>query len=286
MGQWFLQWGWALASLIVSVSLAMMAFRRGQDLIVRSGGDWKKALLYLFGPFVAFCAIVVLMAFTFPWAISRIYAAVNSSPVSQSFYQLGAAGVSALSGSFGDVQVSIPEAPALTDMLTSNIPTEADLRNALGVSGNGQPENVPATNESAGTTWTAPASAPQAPANSVWANPVKLQQDWGKPQVFGPQPQVTQGPAPKPTQAPAPTQGPAEKPQGWNVTFGGGGPLAADADAAIANVGAQTYTVKRGDYASKIAAQFGIAASVLCRANKIRDCNNLRTGTVLVIPAQ
>lgn len=287
MGQWFLQWGWALASLLVSVALAMMAYRHAQSLIVKSGGDWKKAILYVFGPFVAFCIMIALMAATFPWAISTIYGSVQSSPVSQSFYELGAAGVSALGGSFGDVQVNIPEAPSLPDTLLSNIPTEADLRNALGVSGNGQqPESAPAANESAGTTWTAPASAPQAPANSVWSNPAKLQQDWGKQPIIGPQPQVTQGPAPKPTTPPAPTQGPAGKPSGWNVTFGGGGPMAADADAAVANVGAQTYTVKRGDYASKIAAQFGIAASVLCRANQIRDCNNLRTGTVLTIPAK
>lgn len=290
MGQWFLQWGWALGSLIVSVSLAMMAFRHGQELIERSGGNWKKALIYLFGPFVAFCAIVALMAFTFPWAISRIYAAVNSSAVSQSFYQLGAAGVSALSGSFGNVQVSIPEAPSLGDVLTSNIPTEADLRNVLGVGSNGQqPESAPAANEAANTTWTAPASAPQAPANSVWANPVKLQQDWGKQPVIGPQPQPTQGPALAPTTAPAPTQGPAAKPAGWNVTFGGGGPLAADADAAIAAT--QTYTVKRGDSLSSISVQvYGNRSgwARICNANRnvIADCSNIRAGMVLSIPAK
>jgi hypothetical protein len=254
MGQWFLQWGWSLASLLVAVALAMMAYRHAQSLIVKSGGDWKKAILYVFGPFVAFCIMIVLMAATFPWAISTIYGSVQSSAVSQSFYQLGAAGVSALSGSFGNVQVSIPEAPSLGDVLTSNIPTEADLRNALGVGSNGQQsESAPAP--AANTSWTAPASAPQAPANSVWANPVKLQQDWGKQPVIGPQPQPTQGPALAPTTVPAPTQGPAEKPQGWNVTFGGGGPQAADADAAIAGIGAQTYTVKRGDSLSSISVQ-------------------------------
>ena len=290
MGQWILQWGWALISLLVSAGLAMMAYRQAQSLIEKSGGDWKMVVLYVFGPFAAFCIMIGLMAVTFPWAISTIYGVVQNSAVSQSFYQLGSAGVSALGGTLSSVQVSIPEAPSFTDVLVNNIPSEADLRNVLVGGNSGQqsaPVSAPAAQQS---TWTAPASAAPVANESVWTNPIKLQQNWGKPQVFGPQPQVTQGPAPKPTTPPLPTQGPAPKPAanngGWNVTFGGGGPLAADADAAIAQAGVQTYTVKRGDYATKIANQFGIAASVLCRANGIRDCNNLRVGTVLTIPAK
>lgn len=288
MGQWFLQWGWSLASLLVAVAMAMMAYRHAQSLIAKSGGDWKKAILYVFGPFVAFCIMIALMAATFPWAISTIYGSVQNSAVSQSFYQLGSAGVQALSGSFTTAEIQIPEAPSLGDVLTSNIPTEADLRNALGVGSNGQQsESAPAAN----TTWIAPASAPQAPANSVWSNPVKLQQDWGKQPVIGPQPQPTQGPALAPTTAPAPTQGPAEKPQGWNVTFGGGGPLAAEADAAIAAAGAQTYTVKRGDSLSSISVQvYGNRSgwARICNANRnvIADCSNIRAGMVLSIPAK
>jgi nucleoid-associated protein YgaU len=295
MGQWFLQWGWALALLVVAVSFVMMWYRSSVDAWSRSGGDWKKALALEVGPFITFAVKVSVGAMVMTWAVMYVYGVGQGSPISQSFYQLGTAGVSALSGSFGNVQVSIPQAPSLPETLLSNIPTEADLRNVFGVNSNGASpaanESAPAANEAANTTWIAPASAPQAPANSVWANPVKLQQDWGKQPVIGPQPQPTQGPALAPTTVPAPTQGPAEKPQGWNVTFGGGGPQAADADAAIAGIGAQTYTVKRGDSLSSISVQvYGNRSgwARICNANRnvIADCSNIRAGMVLSIPAK
>lgn len=291
MGQWFLQWGWTLAGLVASVVGAMVAFRYAQESVLKSGGDLKKAIIYVFGPFVAFGAIVAMMVLTFPLAVSSIYGAVNNSAVSQSFYQLGTAGVSALGGAFGATAITIPEAPNITDVLISSIPSESDLRNVL-VGGNSGQQSAPAASESVpaaqSSTWTAPASAATTSNESVWTKPINTNQGWGNTPVLGPQPQnPVQGPKPQPTTAPLPTQGPAEKPAnsgGWNVTFGGGGPLAADADAAIASATATTYTVKRGDYATKIGKQFGIAASVLCRVNRIADCNNLRVGMVLTIP--
>ena len=222
--------------------------------------------------------MIGLMAVTFPWAISTIYGVVQSSAVSQSFYQLGSAGVSALGGTLSSVQVSIPEAPSLTDVLVNNIPSESDLRNVL-VGGNSGQQAAPATNAQASTTWTAPASAPD--KLPLVMAPAILN---GETKAYAPPavPLVLQAAADK-----APVAQPTSIPFIFKAAGnGGGGPLAADADAAIAQAGSQTYTVKRGDYATKIAAQFGIAASVLCRANGIRDCNNLRVGTVLTIPAK
>lgn len=286
MGQWFVQWGWTLASLVVSAAMAMIAYRQAQSLIVKSGGDWRKAILYVFGPFVAFCIMIALMAVTFPWAIGTIYGAVQQSAVSQSFYQLGVAGVSALGGTFTTAEIQIPEAPSLGGLLSENIPSEADLRNVL-VGGNGGQQSAPANKESAApapnaqssTTWTAPASAP-AQLPLVMA-PAILN---GETKAYAPPavPLVLQSAADK-TPVAQPTSIPFIFKAAGND---GGGPLAADADAAIANAGATTYTVKRGDYLSKIATQVDVPASVICRANRLPDCNNLRTGTVLTIPAQ
>lgn len=261
----------------------MMAYRQAQSLIVKSGGDWKKAVLYVFGPFAAFCIMIALMAATFPWAIGTIYGAVQQSAVSQSFYQLGAAGVNALGGTLGSVQVSIPEAPSLGGLLSENIPSESDLRDIL-VGGNGGQQAAPANKESAApaqgsTTWTAPASAP-AQLPLVMA-PAIINGD-AKPYAPPAVPLVLQSAADK-APAVAPTSIPFIFKAAGN---GGGGPLAADADAAIVSAGATTYTVKRGDYLSKIATVVSVPASVICRANRLPDCNNLRVGTVLTIPAK
>lgn len=293
MGQWFLQWGWALAMLVVAVSFVMMWYRSSVDAWARSGGDWKKAIALEVGPFVTFAVKVSVGAMVMTWAVMYVYGVGRGSPISQSFYQLGTAGVSALSGTFGSVAVSIPEAPSLTDALVSNIPSEADLRNVLtgsaSTSGSSGSESVPAA-DGASSTWTAdPASAATTANETVWTKPaavINTNQGWGNAPVFGPVEKPVYGPKPQPTVAPQPTQGPAEKPAGWNVTFGGGGPLAVDADAAVASATATTYTVKRGDYLSKIATAVGVPASVLCRTNRLADCNNLRVGMVLTIPAK
>ena len=293
MGQWILQWGWALISLLVSEGLAMMAYRQAQSLIEKSGGDWKMVVLYVFGPFAAFCIMIGLMAVTFPWAISTIYGVVQNSAVSQSFYQLGSAGVSALGGTLSSVQVSIPEAPSFTDVLVNNIPSEADLRNVLVGGNSGQqsaPVSAPAAQQS---TWTAPASGATArPAATPVVGVHAAQPDYDgaiSPDEIDAQAKRNAAQGEK-ARAEATRTGNSSSLNGNSEMLmfgnGGGGPLAADADAAIAQAGVQTYTVKRGDYATKIAAQFGIAASVLCRANGIRDCNNLRVGIVLTIPAK
>lgn len=62
-----------------------------------------------------------------------------------------------------------------------------------------------------------------------------------------------------------------------------GGPSAADADAAVIS----QYTVKRGDTMHKIAQWWygdGEQWTVICKANPMRDCDNLRAGMVLNLP--
>lgn len=281
MGQWFLQWGWALALLIVAVSFVMMWYRSSVDAWGRAGGDWKKALALEVGPFITFAVKVSVGAMVMTWAVMYVYGVGQGSPIAQSFYQLGTAGVSALSGTFGDVQVNIPSAPALTDVLVNNIPTEADLRNVL-TGASTEQQSAPVTDESVQavqqSTWTAPASAPDklplVMAPAIINGDVK---PYAPPAV----PLVLQSAADK-----TPVAAPTSIPFIFKAAGNGGGPLAADADAAIAQAGATTYTVKRGDYLSKIASQVGVPASVICRTNRLPDCNTLRTGTVLTIPAK
>lgn len=71
---------------------------------------------------------------------------------------------------------------------------------------------------------------------------------------------------------------------------GGGGPTAAVAEQAITSAVGSTYTVKRGDDLNKIAiAVYGNKKGwvAICNANRdiLRDCNNIRVGMVLTIPA-
>lgn len=298
MGQWFLQWGWAVAILIFTMSIVAMLYRSSVAAWTQSRGDWKVATWMEVGPFLTFALKVAVGALVFTWAIGYAHSTLTRSPVAMTVRELSSAGASALAGTFTDINIEVPEAPSLTEFVASNIPTESDVRGLLGVpdvrSAAPAAEAAPAAVESNG--WVAPQAAPPAAVESknlgAWSpsSIINTNGNWGNPAVFGPQPQPTQGPAPRPTATPAPVQGPQPQPtaaSGWNVTFGGGsgGPMAAAADAAVTG----TYTVKRGDDLSKISvAVYGNKHgwSSICNANrdKLRDCNILRVGTVLVIP--
>jgi len=291
MGQWFLEWGWAATLLIGAIMFALMLYRSSVASWTQARGDWKVAALMEVGPFITFAAKVGLGVMIFTWATMYIYGAGQGSPIAQSFKNLGSAGVAALGGTFQTYEVSVPDAPSLIDMAKNSIPSETDVRNVLGVPSSGNVESAPQPAPeiaAPANNWVAPAAA--APAtNNTWA-PASVKDNasgWGNVPAMGPQPKPTQGPALPP---PAPTQGPAPKPAegGWNVSFGGsGGPSAIGADSAVANVG--SYTVKGGDSLSKISMTvYGNRSgwARICSANrdKLRDCNNLRSGMVLVIP--
>lgn len=299
MGQWFLQWGWAVAILIFTMSIVAMLYRSSVAAWTRSRGNWKMATWMEVGPLLSFALKITLAVFFLPWATSYLHSAITRSPVAMTVRELSSAGASALAGTFTDINIEVPEAPSLTEFVASNIPTESDVRGLLGVPNTNSAapapaaEAAPAAAESSG--WVAPqAAAPASESKNLGAwspsSLINTNGNWGNPATFGPQPQPTQGPAPRPTATPAPIQGPQPQPtaaSGWNVTFGGGsgGPTAAAADAAVAG----TYTVKRGDDLSKISvAVYGSKRgwASICNANrdKLRDCNILRVGTVLTIP--
>lgn len=284
MGQWFLQWGFQTAILIFAVVATITIYRGQAAAWVQARGDWKVALQMSLGPWVTTALGVLFATIIFPWAVLSIAGAGSGSAVSKSFYNLAMAGVQAVGGTFTAAEIQIPDAPSLGGLLSENIPSEADLRNVFvggnsGASGGGQ-QSVPATNAQASTTWTAPSSAPE--KLPLVMAPAILN---GEAKAYAPpaMPLVLQAAADK-----APVAAPTSIPFIFKAAGNGGGPQAADADAAIAGIGSQTYTVKRGDYATKIANQFGIAASALCRANRAvnSDCNNLRAGMVLTIPGK
>ncbi len=282
MAQWFLQWGFTTGVLILGVVMTIAILRHNFAVWLAARGDWKIAVPMSIGPWITAGFGILIATVGVPWAVLSIAGAGSGSAVSKSFYNLATAGVQAVGGSFTTAEIQIPEAPSLGGLLSENIPSEADLRNVLvggnsSASGNGQ-QAAPATNAQANTTWTAPASAPD--KLPLVMAPAILNGE-AKPYAPPDVPLVLQAAADK-----TPVAQPTSIPFIFKAAGNGGGPLAADADAAIAQAGAQTYTVKRGDYATRIANQFGIAASVLCRANGIRDCNNLRVGTVLTIPAK
>lgn len=91
--------------------------------------------------------------------------------------------------------------------------------------------------------------------------------------------------------APQPTSVPLMLMEAADPTPDGGGPQAIDADRALVMATETTYTVQRGDALWKIAERFyndRNKAPAICNANRnvIRNCDNLRVGMVLTIPAE
>lgn len=302
MAQWFLEWGWAAASLVAAIMLLLMGYRSSVASWNQARGEWKVAVLMEVGPFITFGIKVGIGVVIFSWATMYIYGAGQSSPIAQGFKILGSAGVAAIGGTFQTYEVSVPEAPSLIDMAKNNVPTEADVRNVLGVPASvpaSAPQSVPAASENAApaNNWVAPAANTYAlPARSDGATPIEPEPVQASAPSFSLDTRLNPEPAATMTtleriQANIPGGGAQymDALQSANETAvnGGGGPSAINADNAVSSVG--VYTVKAGDSLNKISmAVYGNRSgwARICNANrdKLRDCNDLRSGMVLTIP--
>ena len=289
--QFSVQWLWLAAVLIVSFLVVFNMWKFATE--VASKVDFKKGWKDAIGEWASrmlmpALGMIFMIFFVLPiggLGITKVMSLATSSTTASTAYELLSSGVAAVgSGAATALNADTPEVPSLTETLNSSVSDltggnsgiqgilEAAISGSTGTTGapSYTPQKPPAAAAAPAVVAPAPVSVPVFKPNPT-AVPVRdpftaagVQEIWnggGSGNTFGPQPQ--------------PTQGPAEKP--------GGGPLAEDADAAVAS----TYTVKRGDTLSKISkAVYGNGDYWLeiCRANRLSNCSTIRVGTVLTIP--
>jgi nucleoid-associated protein YgaU len=275
--QQLFSWGWDGLILVVVALLALRSIPVAFD--AWKTGNVIVGAVKTVGPIVTLAALLYGGYMVIKEATGYIVTDAKSAAALQEARQWTAAGAGAIESGAGDLGSGLAgyaesfrsewSAGATTDATAGADSATAPVAPTAAPAAAVAPTATPGTAGSAGSVWT--------------VQGINALRNGGAPVV-----------APTPT--PAPTYGPAPKPAaaGAGAFFpvgNGGGPAAADADRAVAAVTTPaTYTVKGGDDLTKISMavyknKHGAAA--ICNANRsiIRDCNVLRVGWVLAIPA-
>lgn len=295
LGAWFAaNWGFvaALAVIVVAMQRAWAAANDPRNTWGTLGHKAAK--------FVVIFAFLIMVGFgltnwALPMAVQNMRNSVATAGVSQVLANTLAAGQAILASPGGTAPVQAMEIPVVgvepVDIVGDITSGLSNLQSGVSAAANklvAPPvENVaPAESNS----FVAPAANNNVQPAFVQPAPA----GWKAPAVQGPvvpqqMPTAVPGPVINWQAAPAPTAAPAPafdltKPNFWKETY----PNSAPANKPGSG-GPTVYTVQSGDSMGKIAAKFNVPVNQLCKLNYQvvhNNCNVIRSGWVLTIPAQ
>ena len=204
---------------------------------------------------ITFLFVVNMLPFMANYGFAQAYNSVDNSSLRAGAVEVLGSTASLFSEQPYMAEISVPDAPPLTEVFPN-------------ISASRAPAARPPVQRAAPTAIAPPPAAAATP-EATWRN-VTSYKDPNTGEVKSLVPTAV-------PVDPAPTSTPA------------GGPLAADADAADAEIGTTVYTIKRGDTMHKIALVHygdGDKWRAICNANAniISDCSDLRSGQIILLP--